>query len=65
MLNRLNLTYMYDLGTPLSTLGWARPSSQAKNQDVVEPLLRYTMHLLHGLRYAVFTWDSVGFGDHT
>ena len=29
---------MYDLGTPLSTLGWALPSLQAKNQDVVVPL---------------------------
>jgi hypothetical protein len=34
---------MYDLGTPLSTLGWARPYSQAKNQDVVVPLLKDTM----------------------
>ena len=40
---------MYDLGTPLSTLGWARPSSQAKNQDVVVPLSAHTMHLLHML----------------
>ena len=65
MLNRLNLTYMYDLGTPLSTQGWARPNFQAKNQDVVVPLSKHTMHLLHGLRYAVFTWDSVGFVAHT
>jgi len=34
---------MYVVGTPLSSLGWALPSSQAKNQDVVVPLSRYTM----------------------
>ena len=56
---------MYDPGTPLSTSGWARPRFQAKNQYVVVPLLQTHMHLLHGLRYAVFTWDSVGFVAHT
>ena len=40
---------MYDLGTPLSTQGWARPNFQAKNQDVVVPLLDYTMQELHML----------------
>ena len=34
---------MYDSGTPTVCLGWARPSLQAKNQDVVVPLSRYTM----------------------
>ena len=61
MLNRLNLTYMYDLGTPLSTLGWARPSSQAKNQDVVVPLLDYTMQELH-MQFANTLWDIMGYG---
>jgi hypothetical protein len=40
---------MYDLGTPLSTQGWARPNFQAKNQDVVVPLSVHTMHLQHML----------------
>ena len=40
---------MYDLGTPLSTLGWALPSFQAKNQDVVVPLSVHTMHKRHML----------------
>jgi hypothetical protein len=39
---------MYTSGTPTVYLGWARPSSQAKNQDVVVPLLVHTMYLLHG-----------------
>ena len=38
---------MYILGTPTVCLGWARPSSQAKNQDVVVPLSRYTMQKQH------------------
>ena len=56
---------MYVSGTPLSSLGWARPNSQAKNQYVVVPLSVHTMHLLHGLRYVIFAWDSVGSVAHT
>jgi len=49
----------------LCALGGPAQNFQAKNQDVVVPLSETHMHLLHGLRYAVFTWDSVGFVDHT
>ena len=52
---------MYDLGTPLSTLGWARPYSQAKNQDVVVPLLRYTMQELQ-CSFCNPLWDFKGLG---
>ena len=51
---------MYDLGTPLSTLGWALPSFQAKNQHVVVPLLRYTMHFLPML-FLHTLWDIMGY----
>ena len=40
---------MYDSGTPTVCLGWARPSLQAKNQDVVVPLSAHTMQLQHML----------------
>jgi hypothetical protein len=40
-------TYMYDSGTPTVCLGWARPSSQAKNQYVVVPLSAHTMQKQH------------------
>ena len=53
---------MYDLGTPLSTQGWARPNFQAKNQDVVVPLSVHTMHLQHML-FMHTLWDFKGFGD--
>jgi hypothetical protein len=53
------------LGTPSVSQGGPSHSFQAKNQHVVVPLLRYTMHLLHGSTYAVFAWDSVGFVAHT
>jgi hypothetical protein len=38
---------MYDSGTPTVCLGWARPSLQAKNQDVVVPLSAHTMQKQH------------------
>jgi hypothetical protein len=52
-------------GTPSVSQGGPSHNFQAKNQYVVVPLLAHTMHLLHGLRYVVFAWDSVGFVDHT
>ena len=53
---------MYDPGTPLSSLGWARPNSQAKNQYVVVPLSVHTMQLQHML-FMHTLWDFKGFGD--
>lgn len=47
---------MYDLGTPLSTLGWALPSLQAKNQDVVVPLWA-TLNVVYAKRtYVVLAY---------
>ena len=48
---------MYDLG-PLVNLGWARPSSQAKNQDVVVPLLVHTMQEMQ--KFLQPLWDFMG-----
>lgn len=46
-------------GTPTVYLGWARPSSQAKNQYVVVPLSRYTMQKEH-CSFCNPLWDFKG-----
>ena len=50
-------------GTPTVYLGGPSRNFQAKNQYVVVPLSATLDMVYAKIRYVVFAWDIVGFGD--